>query len=145
MHLSSGCRARRMLRWLSGRGAQVLAEYLGGCLPTEGLSRSPVQRRRDSCQLLGAVAGEVGASGEVLAQQPVGVLVRAALPRAAWITEVDLQTAVGPQLNVLGHLDALVPGQGPPQLLGKRSDRFGDRVTNGPGPGTCDRRAVLRP
>ena len=63
----------------SGPGAQVLAEHLGGCPPRERLARSTVQRRRDSCELLGAVAGEVGASGEILAQQPVGVLVRAAL------------------------------------------------------------------
>jgi hypothetical protein len=38
-------------------------------------------------------AREVGASQEVLAQQPVGVLVVLAPPRAAWVAEVDLQTA----------------------------------------------------
>ncbi len=32
---------------------------------------------------------EVGALGEVLPKQPVGVLVGAALPRAAWLAEVD--------------------------------------------------------
>src|SRR5947209_3258645 len=89
----------------SGRGAQVLGEHLGGCPPRECLARSTVQRRRDSCELLGAVAGEVGASGEILAQQPVGVLVGGTLPWASWITEVDLQTAVEPELDVLGHLD----------------------------------------
>ena len=47
-------------------------------------------------------------SGEILAQQPVGVLVGGALPWAAGITEIDLQTAVEPELDVLGHLDPLV-------------------------------------
>src|SRR5690242_16617953 len=71
----------------SGGGAQARSEHLSGRLPAEGLAWSTVQRCRDGCELLGAVAGEVGASGEILAQQPVGVLVGAALPRAAWITE----------------------------------------------------------
>src|SRR6266700_716350 len=66
-----GCCSRR-----SGRsGGEVLGEHLGGCPPRECLSRSTVQRRSDGCELLGAVAGEIGASGEILAQQPVGVLV----------------------------------------------------------------------
>ena len=48
---------------------------------------------------------------EVLAQQPVGVLVGGALPRALRVAEVDLKAGVDPQLRVLGHLGALVPGQ----------------------------------
>src|ERR1019366_1831254 len=80
---------------------------------------------------------------EILAQQPVGVLVRAALPRASWITEVDLQTGIEPELHVLGHLNALVPGQGPPKLFGEGRDRVGDRVTNGRGASTRERRAAL--
>ena len=73
---------------------------------------------------------QVGASGEVLAQQPVGVLVGPALPRALRIAEVDRQAGLDPQLGVLGHLGALVPGQRPAQLLGQRRDRCGDRVTH---------------
>src|SRR5437764_126910 len=125
---SGSCRALVSSGRWSGRGAQVLGEHLGGCPPRECLAWSTVQRRGDSCELLGAVAGEVGASGEILAQQPVGVLVGGALPGASWIAEVDLQTAVEPQLDVLGHLDSLVPGQGPPQLFGKGPDRVSDRV-----------------
>ena len=44
---------------------------------------------------------EVGALRKVLAQQPVGVLVRAALPGAVGIAEVDLKTGVDPQAGVL--------------------------------------------
>src|ERR1035441_5458980 len=80
----------------SGRSAEVLGEHLGGCPPRECLARPTVQRRRDGCELLGTVAGEGGGSWGILAQQPLGVLVRAALPRASWITEIDLQTAVEP-------------------------------------------------
>src|SRR6187200_421421 len=117
------CGARRRAR-RSGGGAQVLSEHLSGCLPREGLARPTVQRRRDGRELLGTVAGEVGASGEILAQQPVGVLVGGALPGAAWITEIDLQTAVEPKLDVLGHLDPLVPGQRPPKLFREGRDRL---------------------
>jgi|SoiMethySBSTD1v2_1073268.scaffolds.fasta_scaffold62075_3 hypothetical protein len=53
---------------------------------------------------------------EVLAQQPVGVLVRAALPRAGGVTEVDLRTDRRGDLAVAGHLGALVPGQALAQL-----------------------------
>lgn len=51
---------------------------------------------------------EVGALREVLAQEPVCVLVRAALPVTPWIAEIDLQSRVDRQLHVLGHLGALV-------------------------------------
>src|SRR6202522_3982508 len=78
--------------------------------------------------------------GEILAQQPVGVLVGGALPGAAWITEIDLKAGVESELDVLGHLDPLVPGQRPPQLVGKGPDRVSDRVANRTGPGTRDRR-----
>jgi hypothetical protein len=92
----------------SGGGAEVLGERLGGCPPRECLAWSTVERRRDRREVLGAVAGEVGASGEILVQQPVGVLVGGALPGAAWIAEVDLKAGVEPELDVLGHLDPLV-------------------------------------
>ena len=44
---------------------------------------------------------------------------------------------------MLGHLDPLVPGQGPPKLFGKSPDRLSDRIANGAGPGTRDRRAAV--
>jgi transposase InsO family protein len=60
--------------------------------------------------------------------QPVGVLIRAALPRAVRITEVDPQSRDDVELSVLCHLGALVPGQRLAQLLGQGHDRCGDRV-----------------
>ena len=54
---------------------------------------------------------EVSTFGEVLTQQAVGVLVRAALPRTAGVAEEYLQPGVETELGVLGHLRTLVPGQ----------------------------------
>ena len=59
-----GCCSQR-----SGGSAEVLGEHLGGCPPPERFAWSTVQRRRDGCELLGAVPREVGASGEILAQR----------------------------------------------------------------------------
>ena len=47
------------------------------------------------------MGAEVGALGEVLGQQAIGVLVGAALPGAVRVTEVDRQADVDPQLGVL--------------------------------------------
>lgn len=55
--------------------------------------------------------------GEVLAQEPVGVLVRAALPRAVWITEVDLHVGRCREPLVVRELLASVPGQGLVQMV----------------------------
>src|SRR6266545_4977261 len=86
-------------------------EGLARCTPAEGLAWTAVECERDGGELVGAVSAEVGAPGEVLAQQAVGVLVAAALPGAVRVAEVDLDAGVDPQLCVLGHLRALIPGQ----------------------------------
>src|SRR5450755_1146734 len=107
-----------------------LGEPLGGCHPAERLSRSAVEFRGNSVELFLGEAVEVGALGEVLAQQPVGVLVRSALPRTAGIAEVDLDAAVDRERGVLEHLLALVPGQRATQLLGQRPDAAYQRVAD---------------
>ena len=56
---------------------------------------------------------QVGVLGEVLPQQPVGVLVRAPLPGRMRIAEEDLEPGRGAGLRMQRHLPALVPGQGP--------------------------------
>ena len=55
---------------------------LGGGAPAEDLAWSMVEAVLDGVQSAG-VDAQVGALGEVLAQQPVGVLVGAALPGLA--------------------------------------------------------------
>ena len=89
----------------------MLVECFGGCAPVECLAWSAVERRSDRLELLRGVSGEVGAFGEVLAEQAVGVLVCASLPRALRVTEIHLKPAVDRELCVLCHLRPLVPGE----------------------------------
>ena len=67
-----------------------MIEGLGGGCPVECLAGSCVEFGGDGVEVGLGVRGEVGALGQVLAQQPVGVLVGAALPGAAGVAEVDL-------------------------------------------------------
>src|ERR1700709_1460708 len=93
--------------WSGGR------EYFGQGLcrgaPAERFSGAAVEAGGDLGEFLGSVDCEVGALGEVLAQQSIGVLVRAALPGRARVAEVDLDAGVQTQLDVLAQCAALVP------------------------------------
>src|SRR5215204_6248128 len=124
-------------------GSEELVQSLGRCFPAERLSRPAVEGDRHGREVVGAVRAEVSALWEVLAQQPVGVLVRAALPGAMRIAEVDLKTGVDPQAGVLAHLGPLIPGQRLPQLLGQRGDRARDGVAHRLGPMPGERGPVL--
>src|SRR5215217_6970804 len=84
--------------------SEELVQSLGRCSPAQGLSRPAVEGDRHGGKVLGAVRAEISALWKVLAQQPIGVLVRAALPGAVGIAEVDLETSVDPQAGVLAHL-----------------------------------------
>ena len=55
--------------------------------------------RGDVVEVVGLVDRQVGALGEVLAQQPVGVLVGAALPGRVGVAEVDVQAGGGGDLR----------------------------------------------
>ena len=55
------------------------------------------------------VAVQVGAFGQVLAQQPVRILVAAALPGRVRVGEVDLQPGGLLDAGMLEHLVALIP------------------------------------
>ena len=57
----------------------------------------------------------VGSLREVLSQQAVRVFVRAALPRAVRITEVDFYIRGHREGLVLGHLQPAIPRQRAPQ------------------------------
>src|SRR5512140_3124327 len=59
----------------------LVVECLGWCLPFEDLPGSAVDGHFDSCEVLRGPAGQVRALGKVLAQDPIGVLVRPSLPR----------------------------------------------------------------
>ena len=61
---------------------------------------------------------QVRAFGEVLAQQAVGVFVRAALPRALRIAEVHLDVGRHSEPLVIRELDSAIPGQRLVQMVG---------------------------
>ena len=112
---------------------------LGRCFPAKGLARPAVEGSRHGRKVVRAVHAEIGAFREVLAQQPVGGLVRAALPGTVGVAEVDLKTSIDPQAGVLAHLRPLIPGQRSPQVLGQGGDRARDGVAHrlDPMPGEC--------
>ena len=78
----------------------MLVEGLGGGLPAECLSGSAVECRSDRFEFVSSPTRQVGAFGEVLAEQSVGVLVRAALPRAARVGEEDGDAGLDFELGV---------------------------------------------
>jgi hypothetical protein len=64
-------------------------QTISGRCPAERLARAAVQLGRHRIKVLTRMDRKVGALGKVLPQQAVGVLVRAALPGAAGVAEVD--------------------------------------------------------
>src|SRR5215213_9745718 len=107
-----------------------MVKRLGGRSPSKGLARSGVEGCGNCREGIRAMYAQVGALREALAQQPAGVLVRAALPRAVRIAEVDLNASVDPQLCVLRHLRPLIPRQRPSELLRQGGDRARDGVAD---------------
>jgi hypothetical protein len=72
-----------------------------------------------------------------LAEQPVGVLVGAALPGALRLAEIDLKAGVDPKPRVLGDLGALIPDERAAPLLGQRrliDATIASRTASAPGP-----------
>jgi hypothetical protein len=82
------------------------------------------------------VAGQVGSLGQILADEAIGVLVAAALPRAVGIAEVDFDAGVGGQLCMARHFSAPVIGEG-------FGHRFGD-VLKGPFKGAAGGLGIQR-
>ena len=73
---------------------------------------------------------EAGLPRQVLAQQTVGVLVGAALPRAPRVAEENGHTTRDGERRVRGHLLALIPSQRTSQLDRQLNNLRGDRVGN---------------
>ena len=92
----------------------MLVEGFGGGLPAEDLARSGVERRGDGFEVRGGPARQVGAFGEVLAQQAVGVLVRAALPGAVRVGEEDRDAGLDLELRRARR----APCRGPRSAIG---------------------------
>lgn len=87
-------------------------EDLQGRVIAMGGAGSSVELVGDGIELGLAVAGQIGAFGEVLPQQAIGVLAGAALPGAVWIAEVHPDAGLLAELGVQRHFLALVVGEG---------------------------------
>src|SRR6516162_6337437 len=68
---------------------------------------------------------------EILSQQTIGVLVAAALPRAAWIAEINLHVGGNREALVVGHLLAAIPSQGATQLRRQFAHLLSERGDHG--------------
>ncbi len=99
--------------WLLQYQSAPTAGSHQGPLPTLSagcLARPPVQCRGHRREVFGAVHAEARSLWKAPPQQPVRVLVHAALPRAVRIAETHLDADGDPQLGMLAHLRPLVPG-----------------------------------
>ena len=92
-------------------GVEQFEDSLAGFHEPEGLAWPVVEFGGDRVEVVLAVSGEVGAFGEVLPEQPVGVLVGAALPGRVRVAEVDLHIQCGRHTPVQGEFGSLVPCQ----------------------------------
>ena len=96
----------------------MLGIDLNGFAPPQSHPGAPIELIGNGVELFLGKAAQVSALGEVLAQEPIGVLVGASLPGAVGVTEVHLHAGVLCQLAVLGHLAAPVVGQALAHRLG---------------------------
>ena len=142
-----GCLAAAVLP-----GGVAGAQARGRGVPAQGLARAGVEFGGDRGQPFGVVDAQVAALREVLAQQPVGVLVARPLPRAGFLAEEHRHAQRLGDLGVQRHLAALVPGQRPAQLRPAGAERgddgVADRVGGVPPAGRCSRivnRRTVRP
>ena len=109
----SRCRLLRL-----SRGVEQFDDLLAWFHEPEGFAWPVVEFLGDRVEVVLRVDGWVGAFGEVPAQEPVGVLVGAALPRGVRVAEVDgLQRGADP--FVQGEFRSLVPGQAVAQEFGR--------------------------
>src|SRR5882757_7296620 len=122
---------------------QQLVKRLRGGFPSQCLSRSGIEGCCHCGYLISVVDAQICAFREVLSEQPVGVLVGAALPGASWIAEVDLDSRIDLETTVLSHFGPLIPGQRTTQFFGQGDDGARDRIAHGFSSVSRERRSVL--
>jgi hypothetical protein len=96
-------------------GREFFGHGFFGCFPSKGLAGSLVYQAGDVVEFGLTDGAQVGALGEELAQQTVGVLVAAARPAGMRITKSDVCFQPSSQLRVASHLAATVVSHGPAQ------------------------------
>ncbi len=100
------------------------ASFSDGVMYSRVLRGLPLRLRWIRARSCSRVHREVGALGHVLAQEPVGVLVRTSLPGRMGVAEVDRDARGHREGTVARRLGALVPGNGAGQLFGQGGDGF---------------------
>ena len=121
---------------------EELVEGLGWGAVVEGWSGAAVQGVLDASEVGLVPFAEVGALLEPEPQQPVRVLVRAALPGRVRVTEVHRRVQRELDPFVAGQLDAAVPGDRPAQVMGSSRIRSIIAVATSSAvcrPGRCNR------
>ena len=103
-------------------------KHFNGASKVEALSWPSVELPGNGIEFGLRETGKVGALGEILAEQAIGVLVDTALPRAMRIGEVDRDARGLGQSSMLSHLAPLVVGQREPFL---RINPIQDRAEGG--------------
>ena len=78
-----------------------MVQRLGGREPFEGFAWLGIQCEGDCVKISASVLAEVGALWKVLAQETVGVFVRAALPRSACRTQTVSVSGIQPILGAI--------------------------------------------
>jgi hypothetical protein len=125
---SNGCGDPATFEWtrcqLSNATLEARGENFVGSSIAEAFSRTVVEKLLHLAELMLRKTGQVRALGEELADQAVGVLVPAALPRTVRLGEVDLQCGFHLQLLMFGKLLAVVQGEGFSQGRGRRRVSF---------------------
>ena len=91
---------------------EEFSEGFAGGVVAEACAGPVVEFGGDGVELGGGPGGQVGAFGEVFAEQAVGVFVAAALPGRVGVGEVDRDAGGGGDPLVLGEFLAAVPGEG---------------------------------
>ena len=95
-------------------------------------SGARIQPMGNGVQLSLGIAGQVCPFGQVLAQQPIGILIGAALPGAVRIGKKDLDRKPLGQLLVLGHFFPSIVGQGFAQGRGHMSEFLAEALSGTP-------------
>lgn len=97
---------------LVGWVGQDLCEDLQRRVPVQRGPRAGVEAVGDGIEFLLGVDGQVGAFGQVLAQQTVGVFADTALPGTVGVAEVHAHAGGGGEFSMTAHPAPLVIGHG---------------------------------
>nr|WP_258308327.1 hypothetical protein [Streptomyces sp. NWU339] len=104
---------------------------IGRRVEAERSARTAVRFQRDGVEVVLGQVPHAGVFGQVLTEQAIGVLVRAALPRVARVGEVHVRTGGSGHLLVTGELRPALPRQGLAEHGGQAAWLLGQPRGNG--------------